>query len=268
MLNRAITIFAVSVSLVSYQSIAANCDTLLKMGYRNTSASVSDTDSVTSAFHNICTKSYNYSSSSDQSELSIGLNILDDIGFDFGSSGRGSSLQEKRDSYCEWWDSQSSYHNYASTNTQTIYQGALDAWTQCLALDSSGIKTDISPTTDSQAVTVRMWNSTGNKTNFTGLFQPQQGKATCKLAKGDGSPTTEANENTKFVLGPSASTFSCTRKNTIDPNSQQAYYPATRLTFSVASTNQINVDLPALKLATVSTSEIKNLMTNINLCIS
>ena len=251
-------------SLISYQAIAADCNTLLQMGYKNISQSVSDTDTAASAFRNICTYDYSSSSSAEQNAMNIGVNILDYIGLDFGSSGSGSTTAEKISSYCSWWNSQSAYHNYASTNTSTIYQGALDAWTQCLALDSSGIKTDISPTPDSTAVIVRMWNSVGSNTKFTGLFQPQFGKATCQLAKGDGSPTTEANENTKFVLGPSASTFSCTRKNTIDPKSKQAYYPATRLTFSVASTNQINVDLPSLKLATVSTSEIKNLMTKVS----
>lgn len=234
------------------------------MGYKNISQSVSDTDTAAAAFRNICTYDYSSSSSAEQNAMNIGVNYLDYIGLDFGSSGSGSTTSEKIRSYCEWWNSQSAYRNYASENTSTIYQGALDAWTQCLALESSGIKTDISPTPDSTAVIVRMWNSTGNQTNFTGLFQPQLGKATCKLAKGDGSPTLEANENTKFVLGPSASTFSCTRKNIIDPKSKQAYYPATRLTFAVASTNQINVDLPALKLATVSTSEIKNLMTKVS----
>lgn len=226
--------------------LAEDCNELIRLGLHNVQNSVSEHDSLTAAYRHFCEQSYESSSTARQGSLGISFGPLS-----FGG-GAGSSLtQESWERICEDEDLRDELYSFESLQSETIYQGSLDAWERCLAMNARSLKTDIRPTSDLTAVSFDLYWTGSSKATFLGIDQPDLGQADCTVttAGNTGLNAASVQPNTRFKLKTSAANFSCIRDTMADDDGT-LFSDALRLTVKT-SDGSFDIDMPPLALRRV-----------------
>ena len=204
---------------VSSSSFADSCDTLLKTGIYNVTQGSSETDSQLMAKSQFCSADYSLNSTSDSQKAAINASYGP---FSGGASGATTSSQiiEAQKNACGSNFNSEYYKNQASAYSRTIYQGALDAWNQCLALNTKGVKFEIQPTPNMHGVTVTLSAVAGTTAKFLGVSQfGGLGRSVCKttLPVGTSGKSITINETTVLNLSSASSLIiNCDRQLRLD----------------------------------------------------
>jgi hypothetical protein len=252
------TCYAAIVSTVQ----ATDCNELIRLGLYNVRNTVDQHDSLVSAYNHLCNQSYNSSSSSRQGAMNFSFNFLK-VGLGLGGSSGSSLSQESWTSICTDTATQNKLYTYNSLNSQTIYDGSLNAWQNCVNLQARGLKTDIRPTSTFSGVSFDLYWTGSAPAKFRGIEQPDLGKANCTVTailpvNGVNTTVTQVvKANTQLNLTTKAANFVCNRLMATAADGTKSS-EATRLTIKT-SDGSFDIDLPPLGLRRVSIPEINGL---------
>ena len=242
--------------IATSSSLAEDCNELIRLGLYNVQNSVSEHDSLTAAYRHFCQESYASSSSSRQGSMKASFSVLNIFSIG-GGGGSGSSLtQTQWERICEDESLREELYTYDSIQSQTIFQGSLDAWEQCLALNERGLKTDIRPTSDLTGVSFDLYWTGSSKADFLGIDQPDLGQAQCTVTTSgkNGLSAEPVTPSSRLRLSSSAANFSCQRQlDALSDGSLAA--EALRLTVKT-SDGSFDIDMPPLALRQVSIGEM------------
>jgi hypothetical protein len=167
----------IGVACFSSVSIASDsCSTLLTQGIYNVTSTSSASEGEAMAKSQFCQKEYSYSSSSERAAISASFLSY----FSVGGDSSDARIIEKQKSVCTSGFSSSSYSNYASSYSRTIYQGALDAWNKCNELSARGVIFELQPDNTNLGVVVSFSSPVGSTAKFYGFDQTGLGSSVCK----------------------------------------------------------------------------------------
>jgi len=150
--------------LAAAPSPAEDCNELFRLGLYNVENSVGMHDSLSAAYRHFCEESYDASRNARRGSMDVSFGPLS-----FGGSKGKSLTQESRERICEDEDLREELYTYDSLQSETIFQGSLDAWERCLALNARGLKTDIRPTGDLTDVSFDLYWTGSGKAQFLGI---------------------------------------------------------------------------------------------------
>lgn len=156
-----------------------SCNALLQAGIYNINNTSNAVDSRTMAMSTFCQADYSKIDKSSSQAAAISGSYGPVSG---GASGSASESQitETQRNICTSGFNSSAYSSQASSYSQAIYQGALDAWNKCQALSSFGVNFDMQPDPTMQGVTVTISANSGSTYQFQGLIQTGTGRSTCQ----------------------------------------------------------------------------------------
>jgi hypothetical protein len=228
---------------------AADCNELLRLGFTNVLMTTSQHDSLVSSAHSFCSVDYAYASETQQRQVEASFSFLR-IKIGGGGGIWTGSISEVQKQFCDLGYTNSAYRDFASTVSQEIHDKALDAWTQCLALQTHGVQVDFNATPNFDAVTINMRDDAPGEIYFVGMDQASRGRAVC-TATTLGLPTPiRVKPATRFVLTPENATITCQRVLTNNGDGSTTA-PPLRLTVKT-SAGAFNMDFPALEWRTVT----------------
>ena len=245
--------------LATAPSHSDDCNELIRLGLHNVQNNVSVHDSLTAAYRLFCEASYSSSSSSRRSSMEASFSVFGFFGIG-GGGGRSSSLtQTEWDKVCEDDDLREELYAYELLQSETIFQGSLDAWERCLSLNARGLETDIRPTSDSTGGSFDLYWTGSGKADFLGIDQPDLGPAECTVttAGKNGLSAAPVLADTQFKLSTKAANFSCMRSvHALSDGTLGA--DALRLTVKT-SDGSFDIDMPPLALRQVGIGEMDSI---------
>lgn len=259
----------VGLSLSTTVHAAGSCEAILTQGIYNVTSSTSSSEGETLAKSQFCQNDYSLSSTSEKSSISASFLSY----FSFGTSGTESELIQKQKQVCTLGFNSTKYSNSASSYSRTIYQGAVDAWSQCNALSGQGVKFEFQPDNTNLGVAASFIAATGTTAKFYGLTQTGLGTSTCKYLGNT------VMENYPIALSSASKvTILCSRNTKQDSNGNYFVDDQTLFFNTSAGAFQIplkgtamlsRVTLPSL-MDTVKTEVAKNVqaLTPANLPVS
>lgn len=164
----------------SSSSFADPCDSLLKTGIYNVTQGASQTDSEWMSKSTFCSADYSNASNSSATQASIEASIPGVGGGGASGSVSSSQIITTQKNVCTLGFDSGKYSSMASSYSKTIYQGALDSWDKCLALNNKGVKFEAQPDNNMLGVTVTLTAIPGTTSKLSGVFQSGLGKSICK----------------------------------------------------------------------------------------
>jgi hypothetical protein len=242
---------------LSSEALAADCNALLRLGYRNISESTGYEDQRTAQLRDFCSEKYDQASSSNKTQIEASYGL-----FSAGGAVTAENIRTTQDKVCDFSSNNSEGHRFKNDKSQTIYQGALDAWESCLKLQQKTLKISIDPTADLRAVTVQMLWPGAVPIEFQGVDIVDAGTASC-IASVSGRKTFEATGDTSFKLNQKNVTLTCNRKLEPTGKNKDVFAKATRLTFKTEE-GSFNVDLPPIYLTEIETKEISSILSELS----
>jgi len=239
-------------------SHAADCNELIRLGIHNVYKSVDKHDSLATAYHHLCYENYESANTDRKKSMNASFSFLK-YKLGFGLGGESSLTQTTQTKICEDKKIYNELNSYNSIESQQIYDGALNAWQNCLTMEQRGLKIDIRPTPTFSAISFDLHWTGSYAAEFLGLEQPDLGKAVCNVTSNKKRITTtvKAGPRTKFPLTTKAATFVCKRLMKTSHDGIK-YSEATRLTIKT-SDGSFDIDMPPLGLRQVSIAEMNNL---------
>jgi hypothetical protein len=112
---------------------SADCDAIIAHGLRNFTSTTSAQDALSVRVHNYCQTDYDKMDQNLQGAVSVDI-------FGIGGGDASMSMSERKEQLKSWCNQNRSLASSSGSSTsvaQQFYQGALDAWSQCNALDKS-----------------------------------------------------------------------------------------------------------------------------------
>lgn len=195
---------------------ADSCDTLITQGLRNMEVSYSSQSEIATTYHRYC--DYEYDSLDQATRASIDVDV-----FGVASGDASLTITQKKERLKNWCEvnksySQSNRVNYQQSNT--VYQGALDAWTACLKLRTEGaLQSDYWIEDDQKAVRISLIAQSGTLgipflgTAFDG-FQ-------CKAERYDASKgLVQVDPTKKTIINNVALKISCSRNHKLESDNR------------------------------------------------
>lgn len=253
------TILSLCILIPFSNTHAEDCNELIRLGIYNVYNTISEHDSLVTAYHQLCTEDIDKVSTEKKRGMSLAFEFLKiKIGPISGNYDTTLTTDTQR-KYCETIDTSNKLRTYDSVQSQQIYDGSLNAWQNCLAMQARGLKTDIRPTSTFSAVSFDLYWTGSVGAKFRGIDQPDLGKSNCIVTTTSGNKTVTqvVKSDTQFPLTTKASNFVCNRtiKTEIDGTK---YSDAMRLTIKT-SDGSFDIDMPPLGFRRVSIPEINGL---------
>lgn len=248
-------LWTLSVGLLSVTpAVAADCNELLRLGYRNILETAGSNDQRAAYSRELCSERYETASSERKARIQASYKV-----FSGGAEGSDVQIKTEQQRMCDFTHSASSSTSTISSVSSNIHQGALNAWQKCLELQQRSLHVEIDPTDDLRAVTVQMTWKRPNSVEFTGVDITDAGTAECtatvpNMKSGNGLIKVAA--NTRFAIAQDTVTFTCNRVFKRVGEAEAA--KATRITFKT-SEGAFNVDLPAIFLTEIETKEVRSI---------
>lgn len=257
--NTGIHCTAVFISVLSISARAEDCNELLRLGYMNINHSVSQYDSVVSAYNHFCSTSYDSASSDQKRGLQASFDFLKTISGSLGFNWGKTLTQETWSQICEDVNTYNKLSTYQSVDSSEISSTALSAWQNCLTLTARGLKTDFSPTQDLTGLTGALYWTGSSPINFLGVDNIGLGKANCEVTAyiGNKYVTQTVTPSTTFKLSTKAANFNCQRITELDAKNRITAQ-ATRLTFKT-SDGKLDFDLAPITLTQIESKQISGL---------
>lgn len=239
---------------------AEDCNEMLRLGYMNINHSVTQSDSIVSAYRHFCSTSYNSASSDVRAAMQISFDFLGS----FGIGGGKTLSQTSWTQICKDQSLYNKYSSYQSVDSSEISDIALSAWQNCLVLNQRGVKADFSPTPDLTGLTGSLYWAGSTPINFLGVETAGLGTATCTVTAWNGKNyvTQDSGPGLGFKLSAKAAHFNCKRATSTDSKGR-IVAPAVRLSFPT-SEGKLDFDLSPLTLIQVRDIIIKSIYDNVN----
>lgn len=240
----------------SQNSFSEDCNELLNLGYMNINHSVNSYDSLVSAYNFLCTESYSSASQSTKRGMNFSFDFLKKLTGNFGQSIEGSLTQTTWSKVCKDKAIYNKLSTYQSINSSEISSIAMSAWTECLAMNSRGLKANFGTTPDLTGLTGTLYWAGSSPIYFTGVDNNGLGTASCTVTYYDGKKyvTTPTTNTTLFKLGASAAGFNCKRNTSLD-DLGRITADGTRLTFKT-SEGKLDFDMSPITLTHVEAKQI------------
>lgn len=262
--NVGINFTAVFISVLSITARAEDCNELLRLGYMNVNHSVSQYDSVVSAYNHFCSTSYNSASSDKKRGLQTSFDYLKTISGSLGFSWGKTLTQETWSQICEDKNTYNKLSTYQSADSSEISNSALSAWQNCLTLNARGLKSDFNMTQDLTGLTGTLYWTGSTPITFLGVDNIGLGKASCNVTAyiGNKYVTKPVTSDTTFKLTTKAANFNCQRSTDLD-ELNRITAQVTRLTFKT-SEGKLDVDLAPIMLTQIDGKQINDLYMQID----
>lgn len=143
---------------------AEQCNEILRLGYTNIESISSNSEKDSVQKQDFCSSEY----SNDKSTSSLKVEAAYGL-FSGGLASSDGNIREAQKRVCTSGYGKEYSKSAYKQDVSTIYQGALNAWTTCLAMKASGLDIDIKPYQDLTGVVVEMaWRRSG-KVKFRGI---------------------------------------------------------------------------------------------------
>ncbi|WP_155931071.1 hypothetical protein [Methylomonas sp. 11b] len=218
-----------------------SCNALLNVGLYNTTIASSATDAHSLALSTFCSFDYNNSfiSSAQSAQIEASYGLFS------GGAGGSANRQEiitKQSQVCTSGFNSSAYSNKASSYSQSVYQGTLDAWNKCQQIANKGLVFEVQPTSTMQGIGVSITAPSGFDATFFGVNQIGSGTSKCTINE-NGNVITSIDKNPFKFTASSKVTVIC--KRNMDKHGNDLSADQQDLIF-VTSADNLTVPLPAI----------------------
>lgn len=258
------TVFLLKTTFISSFTYAADCNELLQLGYMNINHSVSASDTLVSAYQNLCSESYSSASTGKKKGMNFSFDFLKKFSGSLGGTWENTLTQTAWSKVCNDKSLKTKLSTYQSLNSSEISHVAMNAWTECLALNERGLKPNFNATSDLTGLTGTLYWNGSWPIYFTGVDNNGLGTASCSVTYYDGKQytTKAASSTTTFALDSKSASFNCKRKTAVDSQGR-IIAQGTRLTFKT-SEGKIDFDLSPITIAHVEARQINSIYSQLN----
>lgn len=207
---------------------------------------MTEEDKYVSALFTFCSESYSSASESTKVKLDGAYKVLK-IGLDLEEN----NAQVAWHKYCELHEDIGISRTFSSTYAETIHQGSLDAFNECVSLTNRGLHAEIDISQSEASVAVALWYTGPVPINITGIAMPEFGQAECFVA-GQKKPLAQT---FRRRLTPKKVNLACTRLFEPTASGAELYSDWTRIVLQTDD-GSIKVDFSPLTLGTYRVEEL------------
>lgn len=223
-----------SLLLTASETWAGPCDAIISHGLRNISISYSSDVLNASKYERAC--KYDMNSMSDSTLANLEVEVF---GYGSGSGGFDRTRTEERiTSWCNENRASSQTNRQQVAESQTIYQGAVDAWQSCIALNTKDIRITPTISGDARTVDIAIYYA-GLPSEAAILSGVQADGFTCQTtARPRSNPTENDTATFPIALNTAAVQVHCERENEQEVAAgDQIYQRLPRGTISIQTTS-------------------------------